>query len=99
MSLANWYHWDDRDLLLQLKLQPKASRDAFAEIQNDRLRIRITAPPVDGQANSHLIAWLAKQFGVAKSAVVIEAGRTSQLKRVRVQSPTRLPDIIQAPPR
>lgn len=93
MSDALWYRWDD-DLILSLKLQPKASHDQFAEIHNDRLRVRITAPPVDGKANAHLIGWLAKQFGVAKSSVVIETGQTSQLKRVRITSPTRLPNIV-----
>jgi uncharacterized protein (TIGR00251 family) len=91
-----WYRWDGADLLLSLKLQPRASRDAFAEVQADRLRVRITAPPVDGQANAHLIAWLAKQFGVAKSHVTIEAGETSPLKRIRIASPVRLPDIIES---
>lgn len=91
--MGNWYRWDGGDLLLSLKLQPRASRDAFAEPWDDRLRIRVTAPPVDGQANARLIAWLAGQFGVARSAIQIEAGRTSPLKRVRVSSPKRLPDV------
>ncbi len=89
-----WYHWDGGDLVLKLKLQPKSSRDQFADIQNDRLRVRITAPPVDGKANTHLIAWLARQFGVAKSAVAIENGHTSQLKRLRISAPKRLPNIV-----
>jgi uncharacterized protein (TIGR00251 family) len=95
--MADWYRWDGPDLLLQLKLQPRASRDAFAGQQNDRQRIWITAPPVDGKANAHLLAWLARQFGVAKSSVTIESGQTGRLKRVRVKTPTRLPDIIKPP--
>jgi len=59
--MSDWYRWDGPDLLLKLKLQPKSSRDAFAGQQNDRLRVRITAPPVDGRANTHLLAWLAGQ--------------------------------------
>ena len=93
MSIA-WYRWDGADLLLQLKVQPKASKDAFAEVQNDRLRVRITAPPVDGKANAHLAGWLARQFGVAKSAVQVESGQSSPLKRVRISSPARLPDGV-----
>jgi uncharacterized protein (TIGR00251 family) len=96
---ARWYRWDGTDLLLQLKLQPKASRDAFADEQHDRLRVRITAPPVDGKANTHLVAWLARQFGVAKSSVSIESGLCSPLKRVRVRSPARIPDIVKPPSR
>lgn len=89
-----WYRWDGADLVLQLKLQPRASRDAFAGLQHDRLRVQLSAPPVDGKANTHLIAWLARQFGVAKSAVSIEAGETGRVKRVRVRQPTQIPDII-----
>ena len=91
---AGWYRWDGPDLLLMLKLQARASHDAFAEPRHGRLRVRITAPPVDGKANAHLLAWLAEQFGVAKSAVSIESGHGSALKRVRVKAPGRLPGII-----
>lgn len=96
--MAAWYRWEGDDLLLNLHLQPKASRDAFAEARGDRLRVRVTAPPVDGRANAHLIAWLAKQFGVARSAVSIEAGLAGRLKRVRVTSPSRLPEIFSRGP-
>jgi uncharacterized protein (TIGR00251 family) len=97
LSTVDWYRWDGADLLLSLKVQPKASRDGFGEPQQDRLRVLITAPPVDGQANAHLIGWLAKQFGVAKSAISVETGLASRLKRIRIRSPDRLPDLV-APP-
>lgn len=98
MNATDWYRWQGDDLLINLKIRPKASRDGFAGPQQDRLRVWITAPPVDGQANAHLIAWLAGQFGVAKSAVSIEAGQNSPCKRIRVRSPGRLPGLI-APPK
>lgn len=94
MTAGDWYRWDGADLLLRLKLQPRAGRDAFAEPSNDRLRVYITAPPVDGKANTHLIVWLARQFGVGKSSISIESGHSSPLKRVRVKAPSRLPEII-----
>lgn len=97
MNTRDWYRWDGPDLVLELKLQPRASRDGFAEPQSGRLRVRVTAPPVDGRANAHLTAWLARQFGVARSAVSIESGQTSPLKRVRVQSPARLPAPLSPP--
>lgn len=94
MSSGDWFHWAGDDLLLELKLLPRSSRDAFAAAHNGRLRVRITAPPVDGKANVHLVAWLATQFGVAKGQVHIELGLTSPLKRVRIQAPRRLPDDL-----
>ena len=92
--MPGWYRRDGADLVLQVKVQPRSGRNAFGEIQRDRVRVRITAPPVDGKANTHLIAWLAKQFGVAKSAVVIESGTSKPLKRVRIRAPLRLPSDI-----
>ncbi len=92
--MPGWYRWDGEDLLLQLKLQPRSARDAFAGVHDDRLKIRIMAPPVDGKANAHLCAWLARQFGVARSSVEIESGHNSRLKRVRIKAPPRLPEIM-----
>jgi uncharacterized protein (TIGR00251 family) len=86
-----WYRWDATDLILRIHLQPRASRDAFADIAPDFVRVRVTAPPVDGQANAHLQWWLADRFGVARSAVRLERGATSRCKQVRIQSPSRLP--------
>jgi uncharacterized protein (TIGR00251 family) len=52
------------------------------------LSIRLAAPPVDGSANKALIAFLAKQFGVPRSAVRIVSGETSRLKMVEVTGVT-----------
>ena len=86
-----FYRWQGDDLVLSCHLQPKASCDEFAGEHGERLKIRITAPPVDGKANAHLIGFLAEQFGVAKQAVVIERGDTGRQKTVRIESPARLP--------
>ncbi len=61
-------------LVLRLYIQPKASRDSIVGLHGDEVKVAITAPPVDGQANSHLIKFLGKQFRVAKSQIVIEKG-------------------------
>jgi uncharacterized protein (TIGR00251 family) len=90
-----YLRWDGEDLLLDCHLQPKASRDEFAGLQGERLKIRLTAPPVDGKANAHLQAFLAQAFGVAKRQVVLEAGELSRLKRVRIRQPAILPAELQ----
>lgn len=77
--------------MLNLRVQPKASRDELAGPQEDCYRVRITAPPVDGKANAHLIAFLAKSFGVSRRAVTLVSGETSRIKRVRIAGPTRWP--------
>lgn len=89
----SWYRWDGDDLILDCHLQPKASRDEFAGLHGERLKIRLTAPPVEGKANAHLMAFLAAAFGVAKSQVSLESGELNRQKRVRVRSPRQLPDL------
>jgi len=82
------------DLLLRLVLQPKSSRDAFVGLLGDELKVAITAPPVDGQANKHLIKFLSKQFKVAKGAIIVEKGQLNRHKLVRIKSPKKMPDEI-----
>jgi len=89
-----FYQWQNNDLILRIKVQPKSSKDEIAEILGDSLKIRITAPPVDGKANKHLVSFLAKTFKVAKSAVKIISGETGREKRIKVCSPRQLPEII-----
>lgn len=85
------YQWQGSDLLLRCHLQPKASSDAAVGLHGDRLKLRITAPPVDGKANAHLVQWLGKQFGVARSQVTILQGETGRAKNILIRQPARLP--------
>jgi uncharacterized protein (TIGR00251 family) len=93
-----WYRWDGQDLLLALHIQPGARQDEFVGPHGDRLKIRITAPPVDGKANTHLVRFLAETFGVATGAVELLAGNTGREKRIRIRAPRRLPGLIPARP-
>ncbi|WP_349617266.1 DUF167 family protein [Azotobacter salinestris] len=89
----SWYRWDGEDLILACHLQPKASKDEFAGLHGDRLKIRLTAPPVEGKANAHLLAFLAAAFGVPKSQVSLESGELNRQKRVRIRQPRQLPAL------
>jgi uncharacterized protein (TIGR00251 family) len=96
--VSGW-RWDGDDLVLELKIQPGARRDAFAGTLGDRQKVQIQAPATDGRANAHLVVWLAQQFGVSRRAVSIESGLASPLKRVRVAAPLSLPaDISRTAP-
>ncbi len=90
----SFYRWDGEDLILECHLQPKASRDEFAGLHGERLKIRLTAPPVDGKANAHLLAFLASAFAVGKSQVSLESGQQSRQKRVRIKQPRQLPETL-----
>lgn len=86
----------DSGLVLRLYIQPKASRDAIVGLHGDELKVAITAPPVDGQANAHLTKYLAKQFRVAKSQVIIEKGELGRHKQVLISQPQQLPAAVAA---
>lgn len=90
-----WYAFDNDDLILSLRIQPKASTDAFAEIMGDERKLRITAPPIDGKANKHIIALLAKMCKVAKGDVTIISGELGRSKRIRIKTPRLLPEGIE----
>ena len=86
----------ENTLWLDLYIQPKASRDQFQGLHGDELKLAITAPPVDGQANSHLVKFLGKQFRVAKSQVIIEKGELGRHKQVKIIHPQQIPPEIAA---
>ncbi|EPN3560034.1 DUF167 family protein YggU [Cronobacter sakazakii] len=83
-------------LVLRLYIQPKASRDSIIGLHGDELKVAITASPVDGQANAHLVKYLAKQFRVAKSQVVIEKGELGRHKQVKIIEPQQIPTEVAA---
>ena len=87
----SWFRWDGEDLIIDCHLQPKASKDEFAGLHGERLKIRLTAPPIEGKANAQLLAFLGKAFGVAKSLVTLESGELNRQKRVRIHHPQKLP--------
>ncbi|HEY5715879.1 MAG TPA: DUF167 family protein YggU [Psychromonas sp.] len=86
--------YEGQDLLLRLVLQPKSSRDQFVGMLGDELKIAITAPPVDGKANAHLIKFLSKEFKVAKGAISVEKGLLNRHKLVRIRAPKKIPDFF-----
>lgn len=89
----SYFRWDDGDLILDCHLQPAARSDEFAGLHGERLKIRLTAPPVEGKANAHLMAFLAKAFGVSKREVSLISGELNRQKRVRISSPKKLPEL------
>ena len=76
---------DGKDLVLEVRVQPRASRTEFAGMLGDRLRVRLQAPPVDGRANAALVEFLAEAFDVPRARVSIEHGHSGRDKRVRIR--------------
>ncbi|HEY1844150.1 MAG TPA: DUF167 family protein YggU [Buttiauxella sp.] len=83
-------------LVLRLYIQPKASRDSIIGLHGDELKVAITAPPIDGKANAHLVKYLAKQFRVAKGQVLVEKGELGRHKQIKIIDPQQIPTEVAA---
>lgn len=90
-----FYRWQQNNLLLHCYLQPRASRTEITGLHDGALRIRVTAPPVDNAANKELIAFLAKQLGLAKRQVEISAGASGRKKTVRLNGLEEFPKPLE----
>jgi len=91
--MSQWYRRDGDDLILFLRIQPRAGKDAFGEVLDGYRKLRIKAPPVEGKANEYLVRFLAKRLGVARSAIRIEQGQTGRNKRIRIEGLDEPPEI------
>jgi uncharacterized protein (TIGR00251 family) len=65
-------------------VQPRASRAGVGPVAGDRLRVSVTAPPVDGKANAAVIQAVAEAFGVRRAAVSIVRGETGRRKTLHI---------------
>ncbi len=77
----------DSGLVFAIFVQPRASKNEAVGLYGDAVKIRLTAPPVEGKANKMCASFLAKSLGVPKSAVEIVAGQTGRTKQVKVACP------------
>ncbi|MFZ3331544.1 MAG: DUF167 domain-containing protein [Candidatus Acidiferrales bacterium] len=80
---------DGNAVAFRVRVQPRASRDAIAGEHGGALKVRLTAPPVEGRANNALCRLLAEHLNVPVSAVRIVAGEHSRNKRVSIAGVTR----------
>jgi uncharacterized protein len=70
---------------IHLRVQPRAARTEVVGRHGDALRVRVTAPPVDGAANQALVRLLADRLGVPRGTVQVVAGETGRNKIVAVE--------------
>jgi uncharacterized protein (TIGR00251 family) len=70
--------------LIPIRIQPRASKNEVALMENGKLKIRLTAPPVDGAANEALVRFLAGRLSISKSKVEIISGHTGREKIIRI---------------
>lgn len=69
-----------KGVVLNLHVQPRSSRTAFAGLHGSSLKLKVQPPPVDSAANNACRQFLAKIFKVSKSSVVLKSGANSREK-------------------
>lgn len=74
-----------RPLTLQVKVKPNARSSALEQAADGTWLAQLKSPPVDGKANTELIALIARRFGCTKSAVSIKSGASGRMKLVRIE--------------
>ena len=74
---------------LSVRVQPRASRNEVAGWVGESLKIKLTAPPVEGAANEACLAFLAKLLDLAPSRLAITQGARSRTKVVRITGLTQ----------
>ena len=90
---------DGADLLLAIRLSPKAAKarigGTFTDSAGQRwMQASVTAPPDKGKANAALISLIAKRFKRPQSTILLETGDTNRLKRLRICG--AVPDLEQS---
>ncbi len=85
-STPNWLSNQQNGVLIRLHVQPKAARSEicgeYGEGASTRLKVRIAAPPVDGEANKELLRFLKKLTGIPALRIHLVRGETSKSKDV-----------------
>lgn len=86
---GSWYRYDsERDLLiLNVRVQPNASRTEIAGLHDGCLKIRVAAPPLDHRANALLIDFLKKKFELPGGRVIIKRGAHGRAKTIEISHP------------
>ena len=74
----------NNNLLLNVYVQPRASKNRIAGMHGNNLKICVTAPPVENKANEAVVQFVAGLFGVPKSTVSIKSGRQGRNKKVLI---------------
>jgi len=71
---------------LMVWVQPKAKKNEVVGLYDQRLKIRVQAPPVDDKANNALCSFIAKELGLRKNQVSIESGQTTRQKNILIKA-------------
>ncbi len=77
-----------KDMILKVYLQPRSSRNEIVGPYRDGMKVKVTAPPVEGKANDALVRLLAKEFRVSPSSIEVLKGHHSREKVLKISEKT-----------
>jgi uncharacterized protein (TIGR00251 family) len=82
---------------IKVRLLPRSSRNQVVGRRGDEIRVKVTAPPVDGKANKALIDCLARELAIPKQSLEIVSGKKAKLKTVRIynKSPKQVLPLLE----
>jgi hypothetical protein len=80
-----WLREHRDGVTIDLHVQPRASKNEIVGVQGEELKVRLTSPPVEGEANRLCIEFFAKRLGVAKGTIDLVAGEKSRHKRLLIR--------------
>jgi uncharacterized protein (TIGR00251 family) len=80
---------NEATITLKIHLFPRASRDEICGLHGDAIKVKVTAPPIEGKANKALQRFIAEKLNLASSQVEIMAGRRSRKKILRISGISR----------
>ena len=75
---------EEASVFLKVLIQPRASREGIVGMHGDALKVRVSAPPLEGRANKALKKLLAEQLGVPPSRIQISTGQRSREKILKI---------------
>ncbi len=95
--MPSFCHWEGDTLVLNILGRPRAKKTKIGKVIGKQLEVYVAENPVRGKAPAHLVDFLAEEFQVPRSAIVVVFGVYNVNKQLRIAAPKRLPPIIPAP--
>lgn len=82
---APWLRSGPAEVTIDVLVQPRASRAKVGPVHGERLKLAVTSPPVDGEANAAVLELLAEVLEVPRGALEVSAGASSRRKTIRIR--------------
>ena len=93
-KMTSFFYWDEDILILNVLGTPGAKQDVIGKVKGNQLKISVTEAPKAGKATDHMVRFLAKEFDVSTSDIVVVFGRMNINKQLRIKAPKKLPSVI-----